>query len=1292
MSSHAYINFTTNYYTDSLYVSGVLYHPNGITDSNVDEIKISVQNAKYAYSYTLTLANSLYSLPTLSNTSSTQKYGEFQALLVSSGTPQSAYLVKGINNVKVDLIKYTGTIANVLATSSKALRYFPSVMVDPIRATIDTPERVSNNVIMGTFALPTCTLTSITLTTDQSPTPTIVLYNGNTTNFAHINNTVGIYRIPFGSLVTSTLTANSVTATFLRHDGVTYSVTKDIYYDTTAPKINNVSVIDGNNIKVVFNKEIDLISMQDLTNYAITSVSAFDTKALTINSIEASVTYAILNTSWQVPGLQYYQLTCNNLTDTAYNLIAPNTIKLFAGANPDNSVFNDMNESLPSTYKKANADPRTNTQIYLRALAEQLLEAVDESQSITDDNYLSFKTLDETVVRGVGDRDRLVNKGVFEIVRIYDTILTKDITNTTFTQEVLDRYNANNPFLLAADVLANTYPPVVQPPIFTVYDVKLVEGTPITPVVLDALQAAYAASPKEIINKYIDVYNYVYNPALYNLVSYNQATEYITNISDNTIEVTNEPVVDIIEIYNQTQQKAYTVDSYYDHIIKLTSDSNPLLTDTVRVIYEWGADTVDWSKSYAIPSGTTYKVAYKSGARLNALYPNFGAMIDISQGSMTREQYRQVLIGLIKAYISGPTVQSIKEFVEIFTKQEPRVRELKDEWAEYDRDYLWIPEPVSTGTIEYKACKFNNGIVLGNDLVLQYSALANFSLKEGTLSFWIIPLWDSADTDAHYYVDIVGTDSTHNHISMLRDTDKYLKFNVWDKDGVEHQCFVDASTWVRGQTYYVAFTWNLNNALYVTPSTLDSMSVYVFDATGIKNQDTISETISVDRISNWMNIGSDVNGNNKANSIMEELKIMSIAEPLTCDPLTEHISLTKDWEKTTEWQMPPTVVLSPDQTDDKYTLYYTLLLVHFNNSIKAELLENINIGNEFIFVDGMFNTKGISFNVRPLVVPTKAIIFYDRGTIEFWVKPQWSTSDNKLHCFIDIANVDGNFMSIYKGADNYMHFNIKGGVEYYDLSVRLGQLAWTTDQWHLIGVDWYLGHTTSSDKMHLNVDGIEVGTIKGGMGWKVGAGHKVGDIPTPYALNTRGVIRANINIGQSPLAMWVGGDHTEDINQSANAVMDELRVLRVTRTPESVGDFNGFWADYTRDYSSPYNVLNDEGYLRKGEFHSYTDDPTNTTYDTLIRDPFKASTEAGYLSATYTSLLLHFNGSVTEDAGEGWKFIRLLNEDLAPFEAEVDVLNPFNYTLDEALISALLQKLSPASSVVYANFDKELFY
>ncbi|MFX1238419.1 MAG: LamG-like jellyroll fold domain-containing protein, partial [Promethearchaeota archaeon] len=139
------------------------------------------------------------------------------------------------------------------------------------------------------------------------------------------------------------------------------------------------------------------------------------------------------------------------------------------------------------------------------------------------------------------------------------------------------------------------------------------------------------------------------------------------------------------------------------------------------------------------------------------------------------------------------------------------------------------------------------------------------------------------------------------------------------------------------------------------------------------------------------------------------------------------------------------------------------------NSSAADTIDQ-NLPDESYEFGLGINGNGIKLNASsPIYYPSRNNAFPDKGTIEFWINPDWDGSDNKIH---PIMSIGINFI-IYKSADNHLlAFMVNDIQDDYILAVG-DTSSWNAGDWHYIAITW-----DTEDSLKMYIDGIETYSSK----------------------------------------------------------------------------------------------------------------------------------------------------------------------------------------------------------------------
>ena len=152
------------------------------------------------------------------------------------------------------------------------------------------------------------------------------------------------------------------------------------------------------------------------------------------------------------------------------------------------------------------------------------------------------------------------------------------------------------------------------------------------------------------------------------------------------------------------------------------------------------------------------------------------------------EDLRKIVIGLIEAFLLGPTEAAISTLVNIFTDIEPNIVRTADLAFRASDRLNEIPPQESSRlsddvrSIEFVPGRLNRALQVRsqNSAYVQLDAQSNLSTKEGTIEFLLSNLFEGDDNKTHYFFDWIGTDEATNRISIYKNSRNKLVFEIRD--------------------------------------------------------------------------------------------------------------------------------------------------------------------------------------------------------------------------------------------------------------------------------------------------------------------------------------------------------------------------------------------------------------------------------------------------------------------------------------------------------------------------------
>jgi len=190
------------------------------------------------------------------------------------------------------------------------------------------------------------------------------------------------------------------------------------------------------------------------------------------------------------------------------------------------------------------------------------------------------------------------------------------------------------------------------------------------------------------------------------------------------------------------------------------------LADELILSYEYGDNVLDFRSTNSLQTNTTYYVSYKAGALRDALYRNFGNLVNIPELTtfdidFDRERYREALMAALSSFIQGPTIPAMKNIGKTISHITPEIIEsVFGGWSLGNS--LLNPRDISTtGEFSLLPAKFYNGVLVNApNQTITFPLNSNIKLEEGTFETWITPQWNGLDNDADLTFNILKNGST----------------------------------------------------------------------------------------------------------------------------------------------------------------------------------------------------------------------------------------------------------------------------------------------------------------------------------------------------------------------------------------------------------------------------------------------------------------------------------------------------------------------------------------------------
>lgn len=447
------------------------------------------------------------------------------------------------------------------------------------------------------------------------------------------------------------------------------------------------------------------------------------------------------------------------------------------------------------------------------------------------------------------------------------------------------------------------------------------------------------------------------------------------------------------------------------------------VSDNIRISYEYGDNSIDFSISDSIATDDEYFVSYRYGALRNKLLTNFGVLTQVEDLGVfpldfNRELYRDFIRGALASFVEGPTFNSISSLVETVTGIPPQIRELSfDEWTS-DRDNLYLDNGVLHGKEEYAASKFGSGIVIRGDTTLAYPEEAYISHKEGTIETWIRPNWDGMYNDATLTFDIGQDGYSASETGSLLSTGMVSLSDI----------------------YIGAQGWHPT----AMPFDLQRFDVEPMSPVGKPHQfgDRVGYFIWYDDLVNRWNMAW-------------------AADPLRYYRFTGVVTTSGEFYNVTDGY---NYAYGDSYVESSDRIYSTRSYVQFDSLIDG--YDALDGYDGYAYADGYIGDDGYT--------TIAGYLFHD--ILEF-------SSDNVHYIFDAGAALNHNRLSIFKDGSGFLNFRVMddtgrihpGRVRQYAISHDISD--WVAGDDHFITAAWRFNSTEGIDEMHFGIDGQEVSNV-----------------------------------------------------------------------------------------------------------------------------------------------------------------------------------------------------------------------
>jgi len=203
------------------------------------------------------------------------------------------------------------------------------------------------------------------------------------------------------------------------------------------------------------------------------------------------------------------------------------------------------------------------------------------------------------------------------------------------------------------------------------------------------------------------------------------------------------------------------------------------LQDEILVSYEYGDNVLDFRSSTSVPANSEYYVTYKAGALRDALYKNFGNLVNIPELTnfdldFDRERYRDAVSAALSSFIQGPTISAMKNIGKTISHIEPKINESAFQSWSLGSSLLEPKKIKTTGDFNLLPAKYSNGVLVNSpNQTISFPTSSNIRLEEGTFETWIVPEWNGLENDAELIFNITKNNLPINKLDVFIGASEY---------------------------------------------------------------------------------------------------------------------------------------------------------------------------------------------------------------------------------------------------------------------------------------------------------------------------------------------------------------------------------------------------------------------------------------------------------------------------------------------------------------------------------------
>ena len=234
---------------------------------------------------------------------------------------------------------------------------------------------------------------------------------------------------------------------------------------------------------------------------------------------------------------------------------------------------------------------------------------------------------------------------------------------------------------------------------------------------------------------------------------------------------------------------------------------------------------------------------------------------------------------------------------------------------------------------------------------------------------------------------------------------------------------------------------------YTGNATIDSLRISNVTRTNFTYQNALNLNSNV---SSPVHIGSDYNSSYQANATIDDLRISSIVRRKDFSFINYNESVVHEFYLSSDANFSTIInarVSINNFSNTKITEdVYTLHIEHFDSIEKIET-NNGTIYSTPTITEGKFGTGLLFDNTNEYVRLSNETIRYDKGTVEFWINPEWDYDEQENYFVSWTDSLFSNYLYIYHANSN-ITFEVNDGSS----KKATTGISWNSGEWHHLAI------------------------------------------------------------------------------------------------------------------------------------------------------------------------------------------------------------------------------------------------